>query len=108
MSRLTQARRWAAQSKRKQLAKMTEHVITPDEAREALTAIVLQTGHVLERLYEYNPRTDRFHAVARSADGKLIDVTVPGETVAKTVAVARSLAGQKQLIRPSERRAVGG
>ena len=85
---------------------MTEYGITPDEARSALTAIVLQTGHVLESVEGYDSRRDRFSVVARSADGKLADLTVYGETVAKTVRISRILRGSdKPLMRPSEKRA---
>jgi predicted kinase len=83
---------------------MTENAITPDEAREAVGAIVIQTGHVMERLHDYCPKKDRFIIEARNTEGKLIQITVYGETVARVVAMARNLAGTlgKPLLRPSE------
>lgn len=102
MSRLTQARRWSAGKKRSKAPAMTEHSITPEEAREALLAIVLQLGHSIERVYDYDPRGDKFRVVCRNADGKLIDCTVYGETVAKVVFAARAMTGNVRLVRPSE------
>lgn len=105
MSRFTHQRRWAAQSRRKRVAPMTENSITPDEAREALTAICLQPGCVLERVNEYDPRKDVFRCEARrEVDGKLIEILVRGETVARTVKRAREMASTfgKPLLRPSE------
>jgi hypothetical protein len=114
MSRFTPQRRWAAQQKRKRVALMTENGITPDEAREALTAIMLQAGVVVEKILDYCPLRDRFIVEGRRdwfydadgnlAGGKLVQCTVYGETVAKTVKKARDLAGTlgKPLIRPSD------
>jgi hypothetical protein len=102
VSRFTNPRRWAAQAKRKKFAAMTENAITPDEAYAAMNAIVLQTGHELERVYDYDYRKDVFRVVARSTENKLIDILVRGETVAKTVAAARTLAGVKKLLLPSD------
>jgi hypothetical protein len=86
---------------------MTEHSVTPDEARTALTAILLQTGHKVVRVLDYNPNSDRFKVEAVSADtGKAIECTVYGETVAKTVHAVRAMIGtHKALIRPSDFRA---
>jgi hypothetical protein len=111
MSRLTHPRRWAVQSKRNKLAPMTEDGITPDEARSAVHAIVMQTGCTLERVHEYDPRSDRFQVVARrEVDNKLMDVEIPGETVARVVRAGRLMAGRglKALKRPSELRRPSG
>jgi hypothetical protein len=106
MSRYTQGRRWSVSERRRGAGPMTEHGVTPDEARSAMAAIVLQTGHQLERVEGYEPRSDRFTVAARSADGRLVELTVYGETVAKTVHVSRVLRGANTpLRRPSEMRA---
>jgi hypothetical protein len=102
MSRFTNARRWAAQAKRKRFAAMTENDITPDEAHDALVCIVAEVGHEFERVGEYDYAGDAFRVVGRSSEGKLIDILVRGETVAKVVAAARMLAGVKKLQRPSD------
>lgn len=102
MSRFTGQRRWSVIAKKQKLAAMTEHAITPDEARTALLAIVLQAGRVFERMSGYDFSTDRFSVVCRNQDGKLEDVTVFGETVAKVVFALRTMVGAKQLKRPSE------
>lgn len=105
MGRFTNPRRWAAFAKRKRMPGMTESDITPDEARVALTVILLKAGAVLERVTDYDPAKDWFAVVGRrsrqpgEAYGKLLDCYVPGETVAKVVVAARILGGAKVLRR---------
>lgn len=83
---------------------MTENAVTPEEARTALTAILLQTGNKVVRVLDYNPNIDKFKVEAiNAASGRVMECTVMGETVAKTVAATRLLIGtSKALIRPSE------
>lgn len=83
---------------------MTEYTVTPEEAREAVQAIVHQTGHVLERVTDYSPNVDCFKVEARDINSnKLIEITIYGETVAKVVFAARTMSGQhKGLKRPHE------
>lgn len=114
MSRLTQARRWAVQEQRRGAAPMTEHSITPEEARTGLEAIVMQMGcqmmpdnvdgKPMQPMVNYDPRTDQFKVLARrTEDGKKVELTVYGETVAKTVRAARMIRGT---IKPLRRRNV--
>lgn len=90
---------------------MTEEGITPAEAHEAMTAIMLQTGHVLEKILDYDYNGDKFVVEARAYEqdlqggivtGKLKQCIVRGETVAKVVAAARVLAGVKVLRHPQD------
>jgi hypothetical protein len=108
MSRLTQARRWHTGEQRRKAPAMTENGVLPDEARSAMLAIVLQTGHVLERVEGYDYQTDRFTIAARDHEGKLKELTVYGETVARVVKVARTLKGKPNgLTRPGNKAAAG-
>jgi hypothetical protein len=91
MSRQTQGRRWSTLLRRKKAALMTENGITPEEARTAVNAIVLQTGHTVERVSGYEPKSDTFTVCVRDSDKKLSDMVIYGETVARTVKAARKL-----------------
>jgi hypothetical protein len=110
MSRLTQARRWASKHKLRKLAAMTEGDITPEEARAAVTAVLQQVGCMLVRVNEYDMKLDRFRCTCqRISDGKYIDSTIPGETVARVVLASRIIARtggtetkRKPLVRPSD------
>jgi hypothetical protein len=112
VSRLTQARRWSVQEQRRGAAPMTENAITPEEARTALEAVVMQLGRSIvpdnvrgrpmQPAVNYDPRSDRFTVLARrTSDGVLEELTVYGETVAKTVMAARMLRGT---VKPLRRR----
>lgn len=83
---------------------MTEHAVTPEEARTSIAAILLQAGVYIDEVYDYDPRTDRFSVRGyRGNDRRLVDCTVYGETVARAVHVARLLSNRpKGLKRPSE------
>lgn len=93
MSRFTQSRRWAVQHAKHRRGQITERNITPEEARVALHACVLECGFVFEELLEYCPRRDKFQVEARNQDGKLFHLTVPGGVVETVVIAARALSG---------------
>jgi hypothetical protein len=98
-----QPRRWASVFL-KHRPDMTELYVTPDEARTALIAALSEVGVRLDKVLEYDPRTDRFTCLCiRYSDGKRVDCELPGETVAKIVRVARTMWKMpKGLVRPSD------
>ena len=106
-----QSRRWAVSRNKRNLAKMTENSVTADEAEAALNALMPQLGLCLSEVQEYNPFSDKFKILAWKDDGstelvksagKLVEVEIPGETIAKLVKTVRSLRRVAELRRKSE------
>ena len=104
MSKHTAARRWSVEGKRNQSELMTEHSLTPEEARVGLMSILAQMGQEMIAVEDYNYNRDEFKVLAYDkSDNVTRKLGVRGEAVAKTVMLARTLGGQpKRLIRPSE------
>lgn len=99
-------RRWAKDWNRRKAPALTENAVTPNEASTALVACLLTRGLLVSKVLEYDYRKDRFHLICyRREDGRLVDVEMPGETVARTVAACRILGGVNQLRRGEEKNA---
>lgn len=95
-------RRWSTKAKKDRIGEMTDKGISPEEARTALMAVVLQMLHTLEDVHDYDPRGDVFYLHTRDALGKRHETEIRGELVGKVVAAARALRATEKLKRPSE------
>lgn len=103
-----QTRRWMM-DKRRHPKQMTEGNITPDEARTAVQAMLVEAGALLREVLEYDPHKDRFIVSGQSEEsGKIELYSVPGESVAEIVMAARMISGMPSgLMRPGEAKAKG-
>lgn len=104
-SPFVQPRRWAVDHIRRRCGQIAEQAITPQEARTALLATMLQAGFKLKRLISYDQNKDLFITKGEDPNtGREHDVNVPGAVVAKVVLEMRRQGGtfDKSLLRPSE------
>lgn len=92
-NKFTQMRRWAMRDKRKDGRQIAEGDITPDEARMAVHSMMIELGHQVYDLQEYDRRADVFRLLTRSDTGKLLEVKIAGERVAQVVHLTRILGG---------------